>query len=244
MFIEQGEMVMRDLLWIAVVLILAIPGGYNIIALRNANRELKVHAREADSRVDRLKEEIAWKTKEVNMKDEEIRQARREALGKMAMLEEQLKIANAEFKERQDSLRQDYERRLDEQRAAHRDEIARLSEHNDYDRGVSAIRPIVTRNKVVEVKRESMCPCCHGMGVVEVEKVCDACDGKGFTVEVVDRFRRHGRFDSGYNVSPYKTSRIEHCCLVCKRKNSLDRRGSGRVKVTEPCPRCLGRGVL
>ena len=235
---------MRDLLWVAVVLLLAIPGGYDIIVLRNANSELKARARESDIRIERLKEEIAWRTKEVNMKDEEVRLARRESLGKMAMLEEQLKIANAEFKERQDSLRQDYERRLDEQRATHKDELARLSEHDDYDRDMSAIRPIVTRSKVVEVKRESKCPCCRGIGVVEVEKTCDACGGMGFTVEVVDRFRRHGYSGVGYYESPYKASRIEHCCPVCKKTNSLDRRGSGRVKVTETCPRCLGRGVL
>jgi flagellar biosynthesis GTPase FlhF len=235
---------MRDLFWAAVVLLLAILGGYNIIALRNTNRELKAQAREADGRIERLKEEVAWKTKEVGMKDEEVQLARRESLSKMAMLEERLKIANAEFKERQDSLRQDYERRLDELRAAHKDEIARLSEHNDYDRDRPAIRPIVTRSKEVEVKRESKCPCCHGIGVVEVEKICDACGGKGFTVEVVDRLRRHGYLGAGYYESPYKASRIEHCCLVCKKKNSLDRRGSGRVKVTETCPRCLGRGVL
>ena len=235
---------MRDMLWVAVVLILAIPGGYDIVVLRNANSELKARVRESDGRVERLREEIAWRTKEVSMKDEEVRLARRESLGKMAMLEEQLKIANAEFKERQDSLRRDYERRLDEPRAAHKDEIARLNEHDNYGRDMSAIRPIVTRSKVVEVKRESKCPCCHGTGVVEVEKTCDACAGKGFTVEVVDRFRRYGYSGTGYYESPYKASRIEHCCPVCKKKNSLDRRGSGRVKVMEPCPRCLGKGVL
>jgi hypothetical protein len=228
---------MRDLLWIAVALPVAIIGGYNIVTLRNENCELKERTRESDIRVERLKEEVAWKTKEVNLRDEEIRLAKREAMDKVAILEQERKAVNAEFKERVDSLRLDYERRLDEQRAAYEREIASLDERRVDDK--SAIRSVVLRNRVA-----GKCLCCDGKGFVEVEKTCDACDGKGFTVEVVDRVRRYGHHGSEYYVSPYKTSQIEHCCLVCKEKNSLDRRGTGRIRVMEPCPRCHGRGAM
>ena len=240
---------MRDLLWIVACVVLAVPAGYQIITLRSENQSLKRQIVEVEGWKTSLREEVERKSREIGRKNDEIRVARKEAADKMRLVQIRLDNALGEladlkenYQVEKEQAKERYEKQIESIKAEHDGKIHEILSRQNQDRGRRAVSPTPV---AVQDKHEPRCPNCNGKGSVKVEKVCSACGGKGYTVETYTNYRGDGWYNGRWytGTSPSKTYRNEHCCGVCKRKNSLDRRGTGRVTTWETCPSCGGRGV-